>query len=229
MDIPTIEASPRGESGTRASRRLRRQGRVPVIMYGRDEPNVPLHVDVHDIESLLDRHALIWQIECDGESTPVQIREVQYDALGEDILHADLERISLSERVEVAVSVETEGEPVGVREEGGVLEVVTHEVDVRCLPTEIPESLTVEVSELEIGDDLRAGDIDYPEGVEPVEDANTVIVTCVPPMEMVTEEEEEALAEEFMAEPEVIGAEEEEEEEEEEELLPEEEEELEEE
>ncbi len=213
MDIPEIQAWSREESGTRPSRRLRKSGKIPAVMYGRGEGNVMLAVDEDEIEELLARHALIWQINVDGESTPVQLKEVQYDALGEKVLHADLGRISLSETVEVAVSVETEGEPIGVREEGGVLEVVRHEIDVECLPTEIPENITVDVSELDIGDDLRIHDLDLPEEVEAVGEPHTVIVTCVPPMEMVGEEEEEALTEEFMAEPEVIGAEEEEEEE----------------
>lgn len=223
MDIPTIEARPREESGTRSSRRLRKEGEVPAVMYGRGEGNVMLTIDEEDIEELLERHALIWQLEMDGESTPVQIKEVQYDPFGEQVLHADLGRISLSETVEVAVSIETEGEAVGVREEGGVLEVVRHEMDVECLPTDIPDEITVDVSELTIGDDLRVRDLDLPEAVTPVEESHTVIVTCVPPMEMVAEEEEDALTEEFMAEPEVIGAEEDEDEEE---LLEEQEEEL---
>lgn len=218
MDIPEIQAWPREESGTRPSRRLRQEGKIPAVMYGRGEGNVMLALDEHDIEELLDRHALIWQVDLDGESTPVQIKEVQYDAFGEQVLHADLGRISLSETVQVAVSVETEGEPVGVREEGGVLEVIRHEMQVECLPSEIPDAITVDVSELDIGDDLRVGDLDLPAEVTPVDDSHTVVVTCVPPMEMVGEEDEDALAEEFMAEPEVIGAEEEEEEEEEAEL-----------
>lgn len=218
MDIPKIQAWPREESGTRPSRRLRREGKVPAVMYGRDEENVMLVLEEEDIEEMLERHALIWQVEMDGESTPVQIKEVQYDPFGEEVLHADLGRISLSETVQVAVSVETEGEPIGVREEGGVLEVVHHEMDVECLPSDIPEDIVVPVSELDIGDDLRVRDLDLPEGVQAVDEPHTVVVTCVPPMEMVTEEDEEALTEEFMAEPEVIGAEEEEEEEMEEEI-----------
>ena len=213
MDIPTIQAEPRDAQGTRPCRRLRRQGYVPAVMYGRGEGNIMLTLDEHDVEQLIDRHALIWMVELDGQTTPVQIKEVQYDALGEQVLHADLGRISLDETVTVAVSVETEGEAIGVREEGGLLEIILHELDVECLPTDIPESISADVSELAIGDDLRVGELTFPEGVEPVDEPDTVVVTCTPPMEMVSEEEEEELAEEFMAEPEVIGAEEEEEEE----------------
>jgi large subunit ribosomal protein L25 len=212
MDIPTIDAWPREERGSRACRRLRRRGLVPAVMYGRGEPNVLLTLQEKEIESLMERHTLIFEVEWDGQKTPVQIKEIQYDALGEDVLHTDLGRISLDETVQVSVSVETQGEAVGVADEGGVLEVVLHELEVECLPTDIPESIEADVSELAIGDDLRVRDLILPDRVEALPDPNTVVVTCVPPMEMVTEEEEEELAEEFMAEPEVIGAEEEEEE-----------------
>ena len=212
MDIPTIEAQPREEHGSRVCRRLRRRGLVPAVMYGRGEPNVLLSLQEQEIEDLMEQHTLIFQVQWDGQKEPVQIKEIQYDALGEEVLHTDLGRISLDETVQVSVAVETQGEAVGVADEGGVLEVILHEMDVECLPTEIPENIEADVSELAIGDDLRVRDLVLPEGVEAMPDPNTVVVTCVPPMEMVSEEEEEELAEEFMAEPEVIGAEEEEEE-----------------
>lgn len=212
MDIPTIEAWPREERGTRPCGRLRRRGLIPAVMYGRDEPNVLLTLQEQAIEDLMEQHTLIFEVEWDGQKTPVQIKEIQYDALGEDVLHTDLGRIALDETVQVSVSVETQGEAPGVADEGGVLEVILHEMDVECLPTEIPERIEADVSELGIGDDLRVGDLVLPEGVEALPEPNTVVVTCVPPMEMVSEEEEEELAEEFMAEPEVIGAREEEEE-----------------
>ena len=212
MDIPTVEAWPREERGSRACRRLRRRGLVPAVMYGRDEPNVLLSLQEKELENLLRQHTLILQVQWDGQTTPVQIKEVQFDELGEQVLHADLGRISLDETVQVSVSVDTQGEAIGVREEGGVLEVILHEIQVECLPMEIPESIEADVSELAIGDDLRVRDLALPESIEAVPDPSTVVVTCVPPMEMVSEEEEEELAEEFMAEPEVIGAEEEEEE-----------------
>ncbi|MBS3764382.1 MAG: 50S ribosomal protein L25 [Planctomycetes bacterium] len=210
MDIPTIQAWPREERGTRPCRRLRKRGLIPAVMYGRGEGNVLLTVQQNELEHLLKEHALILEVEWDGNSQPVQIREVQYDALGDNILHTDLGRISLSETVQVSVPVEAHGEPEGVKE-GGVLELVMHEIEVECLPVNIPEEIRVEVGPLEIGDDLRIRNVAFPQGVEPVPDPNTVVVTCVPPMEMVGEEEEE-LAEEILAEPEVIGREEEEEE-----------------
>jgi len=212
MDIPTIKAWPREERGTRACRRLRRRGLIPVVLYGRGDPNVLLTVKSTDLQHLLDEHNMILEVQWDGDATPAQLREVQRDPLGDEIAHADLGRISLTETVQVAVSVELHGEAPGV-EEGGVLELVLHEVEVECLPSNIPENIRVEVGELNIGDDLRIGDLQFPEDVVPTENPDAVVVTCVPPMEMV-EEAEEAVGEELMAEPEVIGKAAEEEEEE---------------
>jgi large subunit ribosomal protein L25 len=160
------------------------------------------------MEDLLEHHAFVFQVEVEGKEVPVQLLEVQYDSIGEKILHTDLGRISLSEQIEVSVPVEVHGEAAGVREEGGVLEVIHHELTITCLPGNVPEDIRVEVADLNIGDDLRIADIEFPEGVKPVDDPDEVVVTCARPTEMITEEEE-ALTEEFMAEPEVIGREEE--------------------
>ena len=213
MEIPTVKAVPREERGRRECNRLRRKGLVPANMYGRGKPNEELSIAYNSVQSFLEDHILIFNVQKNGDQTPVQLLEVQYDSLGDEILHVDLGRISMSETVEVAVAVETKGDPVGVREEGGVLELIQHELVVECLPGSIPEQITVDVSEMSIGDDVRVEDLELPEGVTPVDDPDSVVVVCAAPMEMVTEEDEEMLEEDVMAEPEVIGAEEEEEEE----------------
>ncbi len=207
MDIAEIEARPREVRGSRACRRLRHQGLIPAIIYGRGQPNVLLTLREQDVEELVEEHAFIVQVGWDGVQENAQIKDVQYDAFGDEIVHVDLVRISLTERIVVAVPVETHGDAVGVSE-GGVLETVQHELEVECLPMAIPDSIMVEVAELAIGDNLTVGDLRFPEGVEPVTEADTVVVTVVPPSELEEEEEE---AEELLLEPELIGAEEEEE------------------
>ncbi len=209
MDIPTIKAWPREKRGTRASRRLRGRGLVPAVLYGRGEPNLLLSVQEKAISHIVAEHAMVLQLEWDGHQTPTQLKEVQFDSLGEEILHADFHRISLTETVRVAVPIETHGEPVGVAQEGGMLAIVQHEVEVECLPTSIPESIRVEVAGLSIGDNVRLGALDLPDGVAAVGDPDLVVISVTPPTE-VPEEEELAPAEELMAEPEVIGREEEE-------------------
>lgn len=206
MDIAEVKARPREARGSRACRRLRHQGLIPAIIYGRGEPNVLLTLREQDVEELVEEHAFIVQVSWDGVQENAQIKEVQYDALGDEIVHVDLVRISLTEHIVVSVPVETHGDAVGVTE-GGVLETVQHDLEVQCLPMAIPDSIIVEVSELAIGDNLTVGDLQFPEGVEPVTDAETVVVTVVPPSEL---EEEEEAPEELLLEPELIGAEEEE-------------------
>ena len=201
MDIPSIEAWPREERGTRPCRRLRSRGLVPAVLYGRGESNVMLSVREQALARLIQEHHTILQVEWDGRVTPVQIKEIQYDHLGDEILHADFNRISMSETVQVSVAIEVHGEPVGVKQ-GGLLEVVLHEVLVECLPTAVPESIRVEVAELDIGDGLRVSDLVLPEGASVLEDPEAMVVAVAHAAEIVEEVEEEPTA---MAQPEVIG------------------------
>jgi large subunit ribosomal protein L25 len=210
MDIPVVEARPRQSLGSRACRRLRREGTIPAVLYGRGGPNVRLALERQGIEALIGEHALVVEVVWDDQRDNAQVREIQYTALGDHVVHVDLLRISLLETIQVAVPVEPHGEAAGL-DEGGVLELVLHEIEVECLPTAIPENIRVEVAQLEIGDNLTVADIQFPEGVVPVTEPEAVVVTVVPPSEV----EEEAPAK-VLAEPGVIGAEEAEEEPEEE-------------
>jgi len=212
MDLPTIKAWPREERGTRACRRLRGRGLTPVVLYGRGEPNVLLSVRGDDLSKLLSEHNLIVQVEWDEHLDPAQIKQLRYDAYGDSVLHADFGRISLTETIRVAVPVRTHGEHAGAKE-GGVLDMPLHEIEIECLPGNVPDNITVEVGELKIGDALRIGDIKFPEGVKPVPSPEVVVVTVLQPAEI--PEEAVAAEEELVsAEPEVIGKAEEEEEEE---------------
>jgi len=204
MEIPQVEASPREVSGSRACRRLRRQGLAPAVLYGRGGPNVLLTLHKETVAELVERRELIVQVSWDGRLEDAQITEVQYDAFGDEILHVDLTRISLSESVEVAVAVATRGEAPGVSE-GGVLEIVQHELRIQCLPSAIPEKITVDISGLNIADNLTVADLDLPPGVSVVAGGETVILTVLPPSEV--EEEAELAPEELLLEPERIGAE----------------------
>ncbi len=212
MELTQIPALPRKVRGSRACRRLRREGRVPVIMYGRQQGNSLLSISLEDAEFLVREHAYIVELQLDGESENAQIREIQYDALGDDILHLDMVRISLTETITVSVPVDVHGEPEGL-EEGGTLDIELHELEVECLPTNIPENIRVEVAHLGIGDTVRVSDAEIPDGVTCLEDPEAPIASVVPPQQE-AEEPEELLETEILAEPEVIGREEEEEEEE---------------
>ena len=201
MDIPAIQAWPREERGTRPCRRLRRRGLLPAVLYGRGEPNVMLTVPERAIERLVQEHHTILQVEWDEQQTPAQIKELQYDHLGDAIIHADFVRISMTETVQVSVAIETHGEPVGVKQ-GGLLEVVLHEIPVECLPAAVPESIRVEVGELDIGESLRVSDLMLPQGVVALAEPEAVVVMVARAVEIVEAPEVE---EEPLAEPEVIG------------------------
>jgi large subunit ribosomal protein L25 len=212
MDIQEIQALPRDSSGTAASRRLRREGRMPAVMYGHGEGSASISVDAVEMEQAIHDHNLILCVNIDGEEQNVQIKDLQFDYLGDRIIHVDLVRINLDEKIVVNVPVHTEGDPVGVEDEGGVLQLRQHALEVECLPTNIPESVDLNVEEMHLHDTLLIRDIEFPEGVEPVGDPDTAVVVITTPTEEV-EEEEELEAATLMAEPEVIGREEEEEEE----------------
>jgi len=203
MDIMQIEARPREVRGSRACRRLRTLGLVPAVLYGRQRENVLLSVGRRDLEKLIHARAVIVQVNWDGQQDAAQVREVQYDTLGERVEHVDFLRISLTEKVTVSVRVETHGLAAGVTQ-GGVLDLREHELEVQCLPTAIPERLRVEVSALAIGDALRVREMQFPEGVTPTADPDLVVVAVVQPTE-VTPEAAEAAPAEAITEPEVIG------------------------
>lgn len=210
MAVLKLKAWPREERGTRACRRLRRQGLTPAVLYGRNKPNLLMTVREMDLEELMAQHTSIVRLAWDGQEQPAQIKEIQFDELEDRIIHADFARISLTEKIEVSVPIETHGDPVGVRE-GGVMEVQSHTVEVECLPEAIPDHVLVEVEELEIGDALRVEDVEFPGGITPLSNPETVLVAIVPPTE--EPEEEEELLEEVVTEPELISREPEEEEE----------------
>jgi len=205
MEIAEISAQPRETHGGRACRRLRRQDLVPAVMYGQNEPNVLLSLQQRDVEHLIHEHAYVVRVNWDGRSEPAQIKDMQYDALGDDVLHVDLMRISLTETVVVEVPLTPHGEPAGV-EDGGTLDLVVRQLEVECLPTAIPESIRIEVAQMGIGDVLHVADIALPEGVKALAEPEMTVATVVPPQEEL-EEEAEPLAGEMSAEPKVIGRE----------------------
>ena len=203
MDIAEIQAELRVVRGTRPCNRLRKQGLVPAVLYGRGGENVDLTIKRKEIETHLAARNFVLKVSWDGRSEHAQVKDIQYDHLGDHIIHVDLVRISLSETVTVSVPVETHGEPVGVLD-GGVLELLLFEIEVECLPAAIPDSIRIEVAELGLRDTRTLGDVAFPANVRPTAKPETPVVVVAPPTEEV-EEEEAALEDPAAAEPEVIG------------------------
>ncbi len=159
----TITAEPRESRGKNEARRLRVKGLTPGVLYGARRPAVPLAVSPKELNKILHSstgHNTIFNLAVQGgEDTPVMIVDWQRDPVRETLLHVDLKRIDLEKRIEVKVRVHTTGEPQGVKVQGGLLEVITREIEIECLPGEIPDLFTVDVTELMIGDNMRASDI----------------------------------------------------------------------
>jgi large subunit ribosomal protein L25 len=213
-----IEVQIREGLGKGAARALRRQGLIPGIVYGRDFDPIPIQVDLEEIKRLLHHESLesmLIRMKLNGREETVMVKEIQRHPVTYDILHVDFHKISMTEEVTTHVPIELVGESVGVKE-GGILEFLLRELEIRCLPTEIPEHITVDISQMRIGDSLRVGDMDLGEKVTILDDPDTVIVLIAAPVvqEEVAEAEEIEEAEE--AEPELVGEEKGEKEEEEE-------------
>ena len=212
MERHSIEAELRTETGKGAARKIRRNGLIPGVVYGRGNEPRSIKVDPLDIEKLLQSNAIfdLTFVGEDGEESTVIIKDYQKDVIKQNLLHVDFQFISMDEKITVSVPMHLEGEAVGVRD-GGVLQQLLREIEIDTLPAEIPEEVTIDISELEVGESLSVADLELPEGIDLITDSDEVIVTVVTPTELAEEDEETEEEEEFL-EPEVIGEEEEEEE-----------------
>ena len=213
MAIVSLEAAPRTDTGKGVARKLRAGGRIPGVYYGRGEESIALTValkDLHTVLESVDGSNVIVDLKLSGagvKDMKALIREIQRDPVAGSILHLDLQHISLTERITVEVPIELIGTPAGVKDGGGILEHLLREVEVECLPTDIPSRFEVDVTPLQIGDTLHVSDIKA-ERVEILTEADRAIATVVPPTVL---EEAAPTEEAAAAEPEVIGAKKEEE------------------
>ena len=176
-----LAVSERTLLGSAESRRLRRQGLIPGILYGRSEP-VAIAIGERDLRAALGTSAgshAVLDVQVDGGSAHSAIlKEFQRDKVRGTIIHVDLQEVRLDQLIQTAVSVTLVGEPVGVRE-GGVLNQVTNEVNVEALPLEIPQHLEADVSGLGIGDTLRLSEVAVPDGVRLLDDPDETVIASV--------------------------------------------------
>jgi large subunit ribosomal protein L25 len=175
----TIVAEPRASRGKNEARRLRASGSAPAVLYGASGDAVPVAVSPKEVSRILHSKAgynTIFNLSVTGgETTPVMIVAWQNDPVKDNLLHVDLKRIDLTKRIRVQVPVHTSGEPKGVKLQGGLHELITREIEIECLPDDIPEHFEVDVSELMIGQSIRAGDIPLPEAIKLVSPADSVV------------------------------------------------------
>lgn len=195
-----IQATKRDSTGTAATIRLRREGNVPAVLYGHGEANEHLAISAVQVKGLLRHHTKTVTLTGDVNETAL-VSAMQWDALGIEVLHVDLIRVNLQEKVEVTVSIETHGEAPGSREGGIFLENV-REVEVRCSAGSIPESLVLDVNDLHLGDQATAADLQLPPGVELITDPETVIAHVEAPH---AESEGDEVTSALGSEPEIIS------------------------
>ncbi|MFZ0332922.1 MAG: 50S ribosomal protein L25 [Candidatus Acidiferrales bacterium] len=211
MEAFVVEAALREERGKHAARRTRRTGQVPAVLYGGKHEPIAMAVNARQIARILRSetgHNTIFTVRVSGKDERAMLKDWQVDPVSGALLHVDLLRIAMDVRMRVKVPVHTFGEPEGVKLQGGIFETVTREVEVECLPADIPEEFKVDVSGLTIGKQLRAADLPIdPNKVKLVTDPQRVLAHVV-----VLKKEEEVAAPEAAAvateaapaEPEVI-------------------------
>ncbi len=179
----TVAAEVRTSRGKNEARRTRTAGQIPAVVYGAYKDAVSVSVNPREILKIVRSstgYNTIFNLAIEGgETTPVMVVDQQVDPLKGNLLHADLKRIDLTKRIRITVPVYTVGEPAGVKLQGGLLEVITRAIEIECLPDEIPESFSVDVSELMIGQSKRASDVALAASMKLVSAAETVIAHAV--------------------------------------------------
>jgi large subunit ribosomal protein L25 len=196
----SLEATVREHTGSQEALKLRKQGRVPAIVYGHQQEPTAISLNAHDFVEGIHHGHRVMDIKIGRAKETMVIKDLQYDYLGKDVIHADLMRVNVTENVKVSVPIELKGTAKGTHE-GGIIEEHADHLEVECLVTAIPDVIQVSVKDIGVGDVLHAGDITLPDGVKLVSSADTILVTCHLKAAAKTTEE---LEEEIPAAPEVI-------------------------
>ena len=181
----TIAAEGRDARGKNEARRLRAKGSMPAVVYGGAEGATAVAISPKELSRILNSktgHNTIFNLTLPGDAaTPVMIVDWQFDPIKDSLLHADLKRIDLTKRITVKVPVVTHGDPKGVKLQGGIHEIVTREIEIECLPDEIPEQFDVNVTELVIGENIRVSEIPLTGSMKLLSSPDAVVL---PPVEL---------------------------------------------
>ena len=198
----TITAEPRDLRGKNAARRLRARGLAPAVVYGPGIDPVAVAVSPKEVHSILrsaSGHNTIFNIDLAGAKSPVMIVDWQHDPIKGKLLHLDMKRIDPNQRMVARVPVHTTGEPFGVKIQGGLYEIITREIEVECLPDDIPEGFTIDVTQMKVGQNLRASEVPLEGSMKLVTAPDTVLSHVIAVRVAAAEETVAAVAE-----PEVI-------------------------
>jgi len=175
MESVKLATKPRPAQGSRSAIKLRRDGLIPAVVYGHKEAVVPVALDRKEMETALRHNVRVVDLQLDGKSETAVIQEVQYDHLGKDVLHVDFKRVSKDERVTMAVRIELKGVPTGLGG-GHVLEQPLHQLHVECPALAIPDSIRVNILDLQSGHPIHVRDLALPDGVKAMDSPDLVVV-----------------------------------------------------
>jgi large subunit ribosomal protein L25 len=172
-----LNAEIREHTGSKAAAKERKQGRIPAIVYGHKEEPVSISLDAHNlVEGLHHGHRLM-DVQIGKKSQKMLVKDLQYDYLGKDIIHVDLMRVDITETVKVTVPIELKGTAKGTQE-GGVISEHTDHLEIECQAVNIPESIVVSVTDMEVGDTIHASDVELPAGTRLSSSPDLLLVTC---------------------------------------------------
>ena len=194
----TITAEPRDLRGKNEARRLRARGLAPAVVYGPGNDPVAVAVSPKEVHSILRSaagHNTIFNIDLAGATSPVMIVDWQHDPIKGKLLHIDMKRIDPNQRMVARVPVHTTGEPYGVKIQGGLYEIITREIEIECLPDDIPEGFTLDVAQMKVGENLRASAVPLAGSMKLVTAPDTVISHVIAVRVAVAEETAVAVAE----------------------------------
>jgi len=202
IEALSLQAELRERTGSIGAAAVRRKGRIPAIAYGHKQEPIAISLNAHDfVEGLRHGHRLL-EVAISGNTEKMIIKDLQYDHLGRTIIHADLMRVDVTERIKMDIPLELKGVPKGTQE-GGVLESHMDHLEVECLAIDIPEAIVVSVKDLDVGQSIYARDVKLPDGVKLITLPDLIVTTCRVLQEAKTTEQIEA---ETPVAPEVISA-----------------------
>ncbi len=190
MEEIILEVQPRGELGKNKVKDLREKGFIPAVIYAEGKKSQPIKVSHRQLWQLIHQHRLesmVINLKMQDDkkqkgSMSCLIKEIQHDPVKGDIIHVDFNEISLTKVIRVNVPVVAKGEPIGVKQEGGSLEHILWEIEVECLPTDIPKDIEVDVSLLKIGDDIHIKDIAFPSNIKVMNNPEAIVFSVTAPI-----------------------------------------------
>lgn len=207
QNAPAISASRRERVGSRYTRRYREQGKLPAVVYGHGATPLPVALDAHETLKHINKGEKVFTMKIEGESKDqtVLLKDLGFDYLGNNIIHADFARVDLNERVHTKVHVTLIGDAKGLKVAGNILMHPTNELVIECRVADIPDHVEVDISELDLGHSITAAEVKLPKpDMKMITDAHAIVAQCVVQLELKVEEA--AVVSTDAAQPEVLTA-----------------------